>query len=581
MARVGEFGRVRAQILALSMAAVIGSSVLAVAPVAHGQVAPSAEVHLAPDPTMGGSRFMVNLFNANLPAGDDYIEIYVTRNGVAVSDDPFGNATFIRCPIDTDPHNDPAITNSCSFFLKAASVAGTYLLDINVPYLADSLSASAVLDTSIAPWWNDVTELARSSSIFTGSTDLQLRFNSVPASVGNLNLDAMVDSDSDEIPDRVVGTVPCAGGPVIFTCSTDGGALPPLCTADLVAGQYCDGSSYNYYFAVNGITMQYSFSAIHYRLSRYEEGQYFARQNFNDGLLLGDFLDLDTFLYGSTDICHDVNAPGCYDRAYYRNWVDLFVGSFANAMATSGRFDVVVSGGSVTTDIEIPRLPVGAHGLKAVLAYAPVGNPVAVTRLDLDCIPATCAPVTLGGLSPGEYRFSLNIFNDHPLVQIFDYNYDEIQWGQEYVASLQLAHTVVVGPIVARPGGVGIFEGNEGSRTARVPVRLSRPSPVAITVDWETLDGEAPLATAGTDFVAGSGTVTIPAGQTVGYVSVEVLGDTEAEPPLLWGEWGFVAFSNLTGPAELETSFYGMGVFVIRDDDTSGGSGGLPLSDGQ
>ena len=111
-------------------------------------------------------------------------------------------------------------------------------------------------------------------------------------------------------------------------------------------------------------------------------------------------------------------------------------------------------------------------------------------------------------------------------------------------------------------------EGDAGSTFWNLPVTLSSPSGFPITVDWSTVVAAGSgLAQSGTDFVAGSGTVTFQPGETVQYISLEVLGDIVDEPPLLWGEWGLVGFSNLTH-ATLDTSgLFGLGLFVIVDDD--------------
>jgi hypothetical protein len=111
-------------------------------------------------------------------------------------------------------------------------------------------------------------------------------------------------------------------------------------------------------------------------------------------------------------------------------------------------------------------------------------------------------------------------------------------------------------------------EGDSGSTLWDMPVRLSSPSAVAVTVDWATIDDPAAsLARAGSDFVAASGTLTFEPGETTGYISLEILGDTHDEPPLLWGEWGLVAFSNPTNAVLDTTTFYGVGLFIIVDDD--------------
>ena len=76
--------------------------------------------------------------------------------------------------------------------------------------------------------------------------------------------------------------------------------------------------------------------------------------------------------------------------------------------------------------------------------------------------------------------------------------------------------------------------------TAEFVVRLSAVSGVAVTVDFETVDG---TAKAGSDYTAASGTLTFTAGQLVQTISVATLDDTVPE-----AEEGFtVVLSNPEG----------------------------------
>ncbi len=123
-------------------------------------------------------------------------------------------------------------------------------------------------------------------------------------------------------------------------------------------------------------------------------------------------------------------------------------------------------------------------------------------------------------------------------------------------------------PPTLKPGGAAVIEGDVGNVTVKVPVTLSNPSATTITVDYTTLDfSDLGLATAGADFAGTSGTVTFAPGETSKTVSITVHGDDVAEAPLLWGEWILVAFSNPSVNAILDTSFYGLGIGVIIDDD--------------
>ena len=69
--------------------------------------------------------------------------------------------------------------------------------------------------------------------------------------------------------------------------------------------------------------------------------------------------------------------------------------------------------------------------------------------------------------------------------------------------------------------------GAAGTTTATMTLTLSGPTTIATTVARSTANG---TATAGSDYIAASGTVTFPAGATTAQTTVSVLGDTAVEP---------------------------------------------------
>ena len=80
-------------------------------------------------------------------------------------------------------------------------------------------------------------------------------------------------------------------------------------------------------------------------------------------------------------------------------------------------------------------------------------------------------------------------------------------------------------PYVSVSGG-SVTEGNSGTQLLPFTITLSQASDVAVTVNYATADGSA---TAGTDYVARSGSVTFAAGETSKTVNVTVNGDRLAE----------------------------------------------------
>ena len=74
--------------------------------------------------------------------------------------------------------------------------------------------------------------------------------------------------------------------------------------------------------------------------------------------------------------------------------------------------------------------------------------------------------------------------------------------------------------------GVSVTEGNAGTVSATFVLTLSTASGMPVTVNYATADG---TALAGADYVAGTGTASFAAGQTVAEVAVPVNGDLIAE----------------------------------------------------
>ena len=98
-----------------------------------------------------------------------------------------------------------------------------------------------------------------------------------------------------------------------------------------------------------------------------------------------------------------------------------------------------------------------------------------------------------------------------------------------------------------------VTEGNSGTTNANFTLTLAQASNVDLSFNYNTSDG---TATAGSDYQAASGTLTIPAGQTTGTISVQVNGDSLPEP-----DENF--FVNLSSPTNANVSIgYGTGTIV-------------------
>ncbi|HEX7247961.1 MAG TPA: Calx-beta domain-containing protein [Actinomycetota bacterium] len=103
---------------------------------------------------------------------------------------------------------------------------------------------------------------------------------------------------------------------------------------------------------------------------------------------------------------------------------------------------------------------------------------------------------------------------------------------------------------------VTVVEGAGGTTIATFTVSLSNPSASLSSAVWSTSDGSA---TAGTDYAAGTGTVSFAVGQTTRTVEVTVQGDTLDEAD----ETFSVALANPLGSSIADDT----GVATIDDDD--------------
>ena len=73
---------------------------------------------------------------------------------------------------------------------------------------------------------------------------------------------------------------------------------------------------------------------------------------------------------------------------------------------------------------------------------------------------------------------------------------------------------------------LSVTERNSGNTIARLDLNLDTPAPVDITFDYSTEDLDA---YAGEDYVAKSGKIVIPAGETTASIDLEVIGDPDYE----------------------------------------------------
>ena len=123
--------------------------------------------------------------------------------------------------------------------------------------------------------------------------------------------------------------------------------------------------------------------------------------------------------------------------------------------------------------------------------------------------------------------------------------------------SVSAAATRVKAPTLSI-ADASLAEGNSGTSTMVFTATLSRASTTPVTVKYATANG---TATAGTDYVAGSGTITFAAGETSKSVTVGLIGDTTVEG----NETFTVKLSSPSGATISRTTATG----TILNDDTA------------
>jgi hypothetical protein len=130
--------------------------------------------------------------------------------------------------------------------------------------------------------------------------------------------------------------------------------------------------------------------------------------------------------------------------------------------------------------------------------------------------------------------------------------------SREYVYAGDRLLAVIPPPALSLDD-VAVMEGQSGTRTAVFTVRLSATLSQPVTVNYAT--AATGTATAGTDYLAASGTLTIAAGATSALINVTVIGDTAQEPRETF-------FVNLTNPMRAALAD-GQGQGTIIDDETT------------
>lgn len=127
--------------------------------------------------------------------------------------------------------------------------------------------------------------------------------------------------------------------------------------------------------------------------------------------------------------------------------------------------------------------------------------------------------------------------------------------GDTRIQNLSARGDTVIPPTVSI-ADASVVEGNSGTRAITFEVKLSAATHRTVTVDYATADG---FSSAGSDYIAKSGTVTFAPGETTKTVSVLVKGDRLNEP-------GNFFLVNLSNPSNA-TIADGQATGTIINDD--------------
>lgn len=190
--------------------------------------------------------------------------------------------------------------------------------------------------------------------------------------------------------------------------------------------------------------------------------------------------------------------------------------SIADAQVTEGQAGTV----SVQVSLDVPALAGGAS------FRVQSGNQTALAGLDYTAINQAGLVIPAGQTT---LEVSVPITND-----ILDEHAETfaLTLDQASGATLQRAQgTVTIQDDDPMPtlsvADVTVVEGSQGANTpAAFPLTLSAVSGRDVSVQWQTADDSA---TAGSDYLAGSGAAQIPAGQTATTIPVTVIDDSLVE----------------------------------------------------
>ncbi len=187
----------------------------------------------------------------------------------------------------------------------------------------------------------------------------------------------------------------------------------------------------------------------------------------------------------------------------------------------------LVEGNDGTTTLVFTVTLSAASGLPATFSYA-TSNGTALAGSDY--VASTGTLTIAAGQTSGTVSITVNGDTLYEANETLTLTLSNASGASFVGGAASLAATGTIGnddaPPVASLSGAVVVEGNDGTTSLVYTVTLSAISGLATTIAYATADG---TATAGSDYVATSGTLTIAAGQTTGTITVLVNGDAAYE----------------------------------------------------
>ena len=204
-----------------------------------------------------------------------------------------------------------------------------------------------------------------------------------------------------------------------------------------------------------------------------------------------------------------------------------------------------------------------------VMLSGPAPVPVTVSYANLATYNATAgvdfvATSSTLTFAPGETEktFSITVLGDTLAESDEQFAYDIFNPVNAVLSSKTQGFTVILdnddGATRVAIERRTVMEGDSGTTTLVFDVLLSSPSESTVTVDYTTIGFDAGV---GSDFGFASGTLTFAPGETSKTVSVDIIGDTEAESD----ERFTVRLTNPSG-ATISAFSQDLNVQIINDD---------------